>query len=197
MSAKELGQILRGEVNALDVAADPLFNGQLHPSLGFGRFELWPALRAALDALGAALADAAARDVEALDEDAAVARWLALCERGALAFLRNVLLASRAGCCPAFEWAQRARNGDGSLKKRNSSREEADETDEKREGPGRRRVNTGQETRRAKAEFMQLAGGEASSRSGASARTVPAARARPPQPNTRGAIGEEDELYCV
>ena len=31
-----------GEVNALDVAGDPAFNGQLHPSLGFGRFELWP-----------------------------------------------------------------------------------------------------------------------------------------------------------
>lgn len=99
-----------GEVNALDVAGDPAFNGQLHPSLGFGRFELWPSLGAALGALGAALADAAARGVEELDEDAAVARRLAVCERGALLFLRRVLLGARGGggLCPAFEWAQRA-----------------------------------------------------------------------------------------
>ena len=63
-------------VMCADAAADAEFVNGLHPHLGFGRFELWPTLQ---NLLG---------QREHSDS------WLELCERGALLFLRTVLLES-------------------------------------------------------------------------------------------------------
>jgi hypothetical protein len=77
------------DVLAADAAAE-IAPDSLHPTLRFGRFNLWPLLQRALQSLHYALAGEQSGE------------WFGLCERGALLFLRTVLLRERVGV-PLFE----------------------------------------------------------------------------------------------
>lgn len=87
--ARDAGEIIpdEGKVCAADASALPLAANRLHPELQFGRFDLWPSLVRALEALARELR---AREASGSEEPVAM---MELCESGALLFLRHVLLA--------------------------------------------------------------------------------------------------------
>ena len=104
------GFMMLEEVNVManDVSNDTAFNLQLHPRLRSGRFEVWPRLSEALDELREAaklksLIDEWDDEVHASGDEQSFERWMALCEQGALCFLRRAGLDAGLGC-PLFDW---------------------------------------------------------------------------------------------
>ena len=80
-------------VVAENLAQDQSFHGKLNEHLHMGRFDLPPNLTRAIDAL---------REKHNIDGEHECETWFRVCERGALLFLRGVLL--QAGKLPHYEW---------------------------------------------------------------------------------------------
>ena len=88
-------------------AALPSCMHALHPQLQCGRFELWPSLKHAVQALRRVRAAAAEVHESNADARAEAARTveahMSACEHGALLFLRHVLMTEHVGL-PCGEW---------------------------------------------------------------------------------------------
>ena len=87
-ASRAAGETIPDEVtvSAIDIATDASFTNSLHPQLSFGRFDLWPKLTQAIALLDKTRSEELAQ----------------VCERGALLFLREVLLKHSIGV-PLFE----------------------------------------------------------------------------------------------